>query len=54
MALAFLETWPDKPFLENTYEHDLHIWLKRTWSLQAAYGDEAYALAQAGKRLLSP
>jgi hypothetical protein len=22
MALAFLETWPNKPFLENTYEHD--------------------------------
>lgn len=22
MALAFLETWPDEPCLENTYEHD--------------------------------
>lgn len=22
MALAFLETWPDEPYLDNTYEHD--------------------------------
>jgi hypothetical protein len=22
MALAYLETWPDEPFLDNTYEHD--------------------------------
>ncbi|MDQ2654219.1 MAG: DinB family protein [Chloroflexota bacterium] len=22
MALAFLETWPDEPYLDNVYEHD--------------------------------
>ncbi|MFT4037567.1 MAG: DinB family protein [Thermomicrobiales bacterium] len=22
MALAFLQTWPDEPYLDNTYEHD--------------------------------
>jgi alkylation response protein AidB-like acyl-CoA dehydrogenase len=24
-----------------SYEHDLHLWLKRTWALQAAWGDAA-------------
>src|SRR2546423_541940 len=24
-----------------TYEHDLHLWLKRVWSLQRAWGDTA-------------
>jgi len=25
-----------------TYEHDLHLWLKRVWSLQRAWGDTAH------------
>ena len=25
-----------------TTEHDLHLWLKRTWALSAAWGDAAW------------
>src|SRR5581483_6404807 len=25
-----------------TFEHDLHLWLKRVWSLQYAWGDTAH------------
>ncbi len=25
-----------------TFEHDLHLWLKRVWSLQRAWGDTAH------------
>jgi alkylation response protein AidB-like acyl-CoA dehydrogenase len=24
-----------------SFEHDLHLWLKRTWALTAAWGDTA-------------
>ena len=25
-----------------TYEHDLHMWMKRTWTLSSTYGDLAF------------
>jgi alkylation response protein AidB-like acyl-CoA dehydrogenase len=35
-----------------TYEHDLHLWLKRVWSLQRAWGDTAHHRDQVAAALL--
>ena len=35
-----------------TFEHDLHFWLKRVWSLQRAWGDTAHHRHQVATALL--
>jgi hypothetical protein len=35
-----------------TYEHDLHLWLKRVWSLQRAWGDTAHHRDQVAAAVL--
>jgi alkylation response protein AidB-like acyl-CoA dehydrogenase len=35
-----------------SYEHDLHLWMKRTWALAAAWGDAAWHRARAGNVVL--
>ncbi|MHB8449815.1 MAG: acyl-CoA dehydrogenase family protein, partial [Mycobacteriales bacterium] len=35
-----------------TYEHDLHMWLKRTWTLAALWGDEAWHLERVAVAVL--
>jgi alkylation response protein AidB-like acyl-CoA dehydrogenase len=35
-----------------TFEHDLHLWLKRVWSLQQAWGDTAHHRDQVAAALL--
>jgi alkylation response protein AidB-like acyl-CoA dehydrogenase len=35
-----------------TYEHDLHLWLKRVWSLQRAWGDTAWHRTQVASAIL--
>jgi alkylation response protein AidB-like acyl-CoA dehydrogenase len=35
-----------------TYEHDLHIWLKRTWSLTSLWGDLAWHRARVAAAVL--
>lgn len=35
-----------------TFEHDLHLWLKRVWSLQRAWGDTAYHRERVAAALL--
>jgi alkylation response protein AidB-like acyl-CoA dehydrogenase len=35
-----------------TFEHDLHLWLKRVWSLQRAWGDMAHHQDQVAAALL--
>ena len=35
-----------------TYEHDLHLWLKRVWSLQWAWGDTAHHRDQVAAAVL--
>ncbi len=35
-----------------TYEHDLHIWMKRTWSLASLWGDEHFHRARVAADLL--
>lgn len=36
-----------------TFEHDLHLWLKRVWSLQRAWGDTAHHQDQVASALLA-
>lgn len=36
-----------------TYEHDLHLWLKRVWSLQQAWGDTAHHRDRVATALLA-
>lgn len=36
-----------------TFEHDLHLWLKRVWSLQRAWGDTAHHRDQVATALLA-
>ena len=36
-----------------TFEHDLHLWLKRVWSLQRAWGDTAFHQDQVATALLA-
>jgi len=35
-----------------TTEYDLHLWMKRAWSLAAAYGDETFHKARLGHSIL--
>jgi len=35
-----------------TFEHDLHLWLKRVWSLQLAWGDTRYHRHQVATAVL--
>ncbi len=35
-----------------SYEHDLHLWMKRTWSLAATWGDAAFHRARIAKAIL--
>lgn len=35
-----------------TYEHDLHMWLKRTWSLTSLWGDDAFHRSRARRAVL--
>ena len=35
-----------------TFEHDLHLWLKRVWSLQGAWGDTAHHRDQVAAAIL--
>jgi alkylation response protein AidB-like acyl-CoA dehydrogenase len=36
-----------------TYEHDLHMWMKRTWSLSSLWGDPAFHRRRVAADLLS-
>ena len=35
-----------------TFEHDLHLWMKRCWSLQQAWGNAAWHRERVGKAIL--
>jgi alkylation response protein AidB-like acyl-CoA dehydrogenase len=35
-----------------TWEHDLHLWMKRGWALAAAWGDAAWHRARVGAAVL--
>ncbi len=35
-----------------SYEHDLHLWLKRVWALAASWGDAAWHRARVGRAIL--
>lgn len=35
-----------------TFEHDLHMWLKRSWSLGSVWGDESWHRARAAEAVL--
>lgn len=35
-----------------TTEHDLHLWMKRSWALAAAWGDAAWHRARVGRAIL--
>jgi alkylation response protein AidB-like acyl-CoA dehydrogenase len=35
-----------------SFEHDLHLWMKRAWSLAAAWGDAAWHRARVGRAIL--
>jgi alkylation response protein AidB-like acyl-CoA dehydrogenase len=37
-----------------TWEHDLHLWLKRVWVLERAWGDAAFHRARVGDAVLGP
>jgi hypothetical protein len=36
-----------------TFEHDLHLWLKRVWSLQRAWGDTAHHRSEVAAAILA-
>jgi len=36
-----------------TWEHDLHLWMKRAWALAAAWGDPSWHRARVADALLS-
>ena len=36
-----------------TWEHDLHLWMKRAWALGAAWGDASWHRARVGNAVLS-
>jgi hypothetical protein len=36
-----------------SYEHDLHLWMKRAWALAASWGDAAWHRARVGRAILS-
>jgi alkylation response protein AidB-like acyl-CoA dehydrogenase len=35
-----------------SYEHDLHLWMKRAWALAAAWGDAASHRERVGRAIL--
>ena len=35
-----------------SYEHDLHLWMKRAWALAATWGDAAWHRARVGRAIL--
>ena len=35
-----------------TWEHDIHLWMKRAWSLAAAWGDAGFHRARVLESLL--
>ena len=35
-----------------TFEHDLHLWMKRVWALRAAWGDEAWHRARVAEAVI--
>jgi len=35
-----------------SYEHDLHLWMKRAWALAAAWGDSAWHRAKVADSIL--
>jgi alkylation response protein AidB-like acyl-CoA dehydrogenase len=35
-----------------SYEHDLHLWMKRAWALAATWGDASWHRARVGKLVL--
>ena len=37
-----------------TWEHDLHLWMKRAWALAAAWGDAAWHRERVAQWLLGP
>ena len=37
-----------------TYEHDLHMWMKRTWNLTSRWGDLAWHRARVAAAVLTP
>lgn len=37
-----------------TWEHDLHLWMKRAWALAAAWGDASWHRARVADAILSP
>lgn len=37
-----------------TWEHDLHLWMKRAWALAAAWGDAGWHRARVGEWVLGP
>jgi alkylation response protein AidB-like acyl-CoA dehydrogenase len=37
-----------------TYEHDLHMWMKRTWTLSSTWGDLAFHRGRVAAAVLAP
>jgi alkylation response protein AidB-like acyl-CoA dehydrogenase len=37
-----------------SYEHDLHLWMKRAWALAAAWGDAAWHREHVARAILDP
>jgi len=37
-----------------TYEHDLHLWMKRVWALRVAWGDTAFHRSRVAAAILGP
>jgi alkylation response protein AidB-like acyl-CoA dehydrogenase len=37
-----------------SYEHDLHLWMKRAWALAAAWGDAAWHRERVARAILDP
>jgi alkylation response protein AidB-like acyl-CoA dehydrogenase len=35
-----------------SYEHDLHLWMKRAWALAAAWGDASWHRGRVGTLML--
>jgi hypothetical protein len=35
-----------------SYEHDLHLWMKRAWALAASWGDAAWHRDRVGRAIL--
>ncbi|MGQ0802499.1 MAG: acyl-CoA dehydrogenase family protein [Actinomycetota bacterium] len=37
-----------------SFEHDIHLWMKRAWALAAAWGDTAWHRERVGRAILGP